>query len=163
MQTPDPYAPPTAAPPAPARGEPWPARTDGIWASGERLTWVAGLVLALSAFMGWYDGEAEGVGTLSVTGWNTGWAGIVVFFLGLAVLALVALREAGIALPASVPESLVVIALGAIATIVVLLRLLSIPEDFLPADGRAVGIWISLLAAIGVIAAGLLQASEELT
>ena len=163
MQTPDPYAPPTEPRAAPARREPWPGQTGGIWASGERLTWVSGLVLALSAFMGWYDGEAEGVGTLSVTGWNTGWAGISVFFLGLAVLALVALREAGIALPASVPESLVVLALGAIATIVVLLRLLSIPEDFLPADGRAVGIWISLLAAIGVIAAGLLQASEELT
>ena len=163
MQTPDPYAPPAPSPPAGARGEPWPGRSDGIWASGERLTWVTGLVLALSAFMGWYDGEAEDVGTLSVTGWNTGWAGVTVFFLGLAVLALVGLREAGIALPASVPESLVVVALGAIATIVVLLRLLSIPEEFLPADGRAVGIWISLLAAIGVIVAGLLQASEELT
>ncbi len=163
MQTPDPYAPPDPARTAARRGESWPAGADGIWASGERLTWIAGLVLALSAFMGWYDGDAEGVGTLSVTGWHTGWAGIAVFFLGLGALALVALREAGIALPASVPESLVVIALGAIATIVVLLRLLSIPEDFLPADGRAVGIWISLLAAIGVIVAGLLQASEELT
>jgi hypothetical protein len=163
MQTPDRYPPPTAGRSAAARGEAWAGRADGIWASGERLTWIMGLVLALSAFMGWYDGDAEGIGTLSVTGWNTGWAGVAVFFLGLGVLALVALREAGIALPASVPESLVVIALGAIATIVVLLRLLSIPEDFLPADGRAVGIWISLLAAIGVIAAGLLQASEELT
>ena len=162
MQTPDPYSPPAPRGGATAPATGWPARADGIWALGERLTWVTGLVLALSAFMGWYDGEAEGIGTLSVTGWNTGWAGITVFFLGLAVLALVALREAGIALPASVPESLVVIAVGSIATIVVLLRLLSIPEEFLPADGRAIGIWISLLAAIGVVVAGLLQASEEL-
>ena len=162
MQTPDANPPPATASRTTSRAERWPSPGESIWRSGERLTWVTGLVLALSAFMGWYDGEAEGVGTLSVTGWNTGWAGIAVFFLGLAVLALVALREAGIALPASVPESLVVVALGSIATIVVLLRLLSIPEEFLPADGRAIGIWISLLAAIAVIVAGLLQASEEL-
>ena len=84
------------------------------------------------------------------------------FFVGLAVLALVALREAGIELPASVPESLVVIALGAVATIFVLIRLISIPDEFLPADGRGIGIWISLLAALAVIVAGLLEAAEEL-
>jgi hypothetical protein len=38
---------------------------------------------------------------------------------------------------------------------------LSIPDDFFFA-GRGVGIWISLVAAIGVIVAGLLEASEEL-
>jgi hypothetical protein len=61
-----------------------------------------------------------------------------------------------------VPESLVVIALGAVATVFVLIRLISIPERFLPADGRGIGIWISLLAALGVIVAGLLEAAEEL-
>jgi hypothetical protein len=55
-----------------------------------------------------------------------------------------------------------VIALGAIATVLVLIRLISIPERFLPADGRGIGIWISLLAAVGVIVAGLLEAAEEL-
>ena len=42
-----------------------------------------------------------------------------------------------------------------------LIRVISIPEDFFFA-GRGVGIWISLVAAIGVIVAGLLEASEEL-
>ena len=78
------------------------------------------------------------------------------------MLALVALREAGIDLPAAVPESLVVIGLGSLATIFVLIRLIDIPEEFLPADGRGVGIWISLFAALGVILAGLLEAAEEL-
>jgi hypothetical protein len=31
-----------------------------------------------------------------------------------------------------------------------------------PNDGRGIGIWIALVAAIGVIVAGLLRASEEL-
>ena len=64
-------------------------------------------------------------------------------------------------MPAAVPESLLTIALGSAATIIVLIRVISIPDDFFFA-GRGVGIWISLVAAIGVIVAGLLQASEEL-
>lgn len=128
---------------------------------GERITLVAGFVLAVSAFTGWYVGSGEGL-TLSVIGWHTGVLGKLVFFIGLAVLALVALREAGIDLPATVPESLVVIALGSLATIFVLIRLITIPERFLPADGRGIGIWISVLAALAIIAAGLLQASEEI-
>jgi hypothetical protein len=74
----------------------------------------------------------------------------------------VALREAGIELPPSVPESLVVIALGSLSTIFVLIRLISIPDTFLPASGRGFWIWISLLASLAVIGAGLLRASEEL-
>jgi hypothetical protein len=136
-------------------------RGDGIWAMGERLVPVSGLVLAVSAFTGWYDGSTE-IGTLSVTGWNTGVLGKLVFGIGIAVLALVALREAGFELPAAVPESLVVIALGSLSTIFVLIRLFEIPEQFLPADGRDVGIWISLGASIAVIVAGLLEAAEEL-
>lgn len=139
----------------------WPSTDGPFWALGGRLTWIAGLVLMLSSFMGWYVGSGFGL-TISVTGWHTGTLGKLVFFIGLAVLALVILREAGIELPATVPESLVVIALGSLATVFVLIRTITIPERFLPADGRAVGIWISLVAALAVIAAGLLQATEEL-
>jgi len=141
-----------------AGGQPAPLR---LWALGERLTPLAGLILMLSTLMGWYVGSGDGL-TISVIGWHTGTVGKLVFFVGLAVLALVALRQAGIELPASVPESLVVIALGAIATILVLIRIISIPDEFLPADGRGIGIWISLLAALAVIVAGLLEAAEEL-
>ena len=47
------------------------------------------------------------------------------------------------------------------ATIFVLVRVISIPDDFFFAS-RGVGIWIALAAAIGVLLAGLVQASEEL-
>ena len=76
--------------------------------------------------------------------------------------ALAALREAGVTLPAAVPESLVIIFLGSLATIFVLVRLISIPDEFLPADGRGIGIYISLASALAVIVAGLLEAAEEL-
>ncbi|MBA3364514.1 MAG: hypothetical protein H0U03_01830 [Actinobacteria bacterium] len=125
------------------------------------MSGLAGLVLMLSSFMGWYTGSGEGP-TTSVLGWHTGTLGKLVFFLGLLVLLLAILRELGITLPASVPESLVVIAAGSLATVFVLIRVISIGEEYLPADGRGIGIWAALVAAVGVILGGLLQASEEL-
>jgi hypothetical protein len=127
---------------------------------GERLTWITGLVLALSAFTGWYSGQGEGV-TVSVIGWHTGVLGKLVFLIGVLAILVVALRQWGFDLPAAVPESLVVIALGALSTIFVLVRVISIPDEFFFA-GRGIGIWISLLASVALIGAGLLQASEEL-
>jgi len=138
-----------------------PTPPSGIFALGELVTWVAALVLALSSFMGWYSGSGVGI-KLSVIGWNTGILGKLVFFVGLAVLVLVILRELGFELPPSVPESLVILALGVLATVFVIIRVISIPDAVLPADGRGIGIWISLVAALAVIAGGLLRAMEEL-
>jgi len=157
--------PPAPRPGAPVAGaayeddEPG-ARPLGLWVIGERLTWISGLVLALSAFTGWYSGGGEGP-TIAVIGWHTGALGKFVFLIGLAVIALAVLREAGIALPAAVPDSLIVIVLGSISTVFVLIRLISIPDRFFPYE-RGIGIWISLLASILVIVAGLLRATDEL-
>src|SRR2546430_4012694 len=146
VETPDPQ------PPARPEEEDWlapqprPARSlEGLWGWGERLTWVSGLVLALSAFTDWYVGSGEGP-TTSVIGWHTGALGKLVFFIGLAVLALVALRESGIDLPASVPESLVVIALGALSTVFVLIRLISVPDEFFGWRGPGLGSFFTQFA-----------------
>ena len=142
--------------------QPRPSRTfQDLSGLGQMLTWVSGLVLAISAFTDWYVGSGPGP-TTSVIGWHTGALGKLVFVIGLAVLALVILREAGIELPATVPESLVIIALGALSTIFVLIRLLSVPDAFFGWRGRGIGIFISLIASLLVIAAGLLRAGEEL-
>jgi hypothetical protein len=127
---------------------------------GDRLTFLFGILLAMSALTGWYSGEGNGT-TVSVIGWHTGTVGKVVLFLGLAAVLLVVLREVGVSLPASVPESLVAIGIGSVATILVLVRIISIPNSFFFAS-RGIGIWISLVCAIGIILAGLLEASEEL-
>jgi hypothetical protein len=150
----------------PPRQEPYPPRpavrppVPGYW--GERLAWIAGLVLAISAFTDWYSGSETAGVTLSVTAWHTGALGVLIFFIGLATLILEALREAGIELPASVPESLVLIALGSLATIFVLIRIISIPDIYFGTAHRGIGLAISLLAALALIAAGLLRAAEEL-
>jgi len=133
----------------------------GLWSAGERITWIAGLVLAFSSFMDWYAGSGVGV-RLAVIGWHSGILGKLVFFLGLAVLVIVALRELGFELPPTIPESLVVLGIGALAAVFVLIRIISIPDAVLPADGRGIGIWISLVASLGVILGGILRAAEEL-
>jgi hypothetical protein len=145
----------------------WPRRSgtrppaEGIWGAGHRVAGISALVLSLSTFMDWYTGPGGGV-SLSVIGWHTGVLAKLVFFIGLAVLVIEGLRELGIELPPSAPESLVVLALGAVATTFVILALISIPDSVLPADSRGLGLWVSLLAALGVIAGGLLLAAEEL-
>ena len=160
MQTPEPMLPPRPSrDPYDDRPAPRPAM-QSYW--GERLAWISGLVLAVSAFTDWYAGSQSDGLTLSVTGWHTGALGKLVFFCGLAALILEALREAGIELPATVPESLVLIALGSLATIFVLIRLISIPDTFFDTAGRGIGIFISLVAALALIASGLLRAAEEL-
>jgi hypothetical protein len=127
---------------------------------GGRLTFLFGLLLAVSSLTGWYTGEGEGA-TVSVLGWHTGTIGKVVLFLGLIAVLVVVLRELGVNMPASVPESLIAIGVGSVATILVLVRLISIPDTFFFAS-RGVGIWLSLACAVGLIVAGLLEASEEL-
>ena len=160
-ETPEPYPPPAEEDDWLIAPQPRPARTfDQIWGWGHDLTWVAGLVLTISAFTDWYVGSGEP--TTSVIAWHTGTLGKLVFFIGLAVLALVILRESGIELPATVPESLVVISLGALSTIFVLIRLIDVPDELFGWRSRGIGIFISLLASLAVIAAGLLRAGEEL-
>ena len=119
-----------------------------------------GLMLALSALTGWYSRDGVGA-TVSVIGWHTGTIGKIVLFLGLAGVLLVVLREVGIDMPASVPESLFAIGIGSIATVLVLVRVISIPDEFFDAS-RGIGIWISLACSVGIVVAGLLEASEEL-
>jgi hypothetical protein len=162
VENPEPY------PPQEPQEEDWlapqprPARSfEDFSGIGQTLTWVSALVLTVSAFTGWYVGSGPGP-TTSVIGWHTGALGKLVFFIGLAVLAIVILREAGIELPATVPESLVVIALGALSTVFVLIRLISVPDEFFGWRGRGIGIFISLIASLLVIGAGLLRAGEEL-
>ncbi|MFN2467909.1 MAG: hypothetical protein ABR521_07265 [Gaiellaceae bacterium] len=163
MQTPSPIPPPrqTRVHRPPEAPTPLPRTPPGFWAFGERATGVAGLVLAVSAFTDWYAGSSVEGPTVAVIAWHTGLLGKLVFFIGVAVLVLVGFRAAGVELPASVPESILVIALGALAIILVLIRVIAIPDEFAFAD-RGIGLWISLAAAAVLTVAGLLRANEEL-
>ena len=111
--------------------------------------------------MGWYSISGDLRGSLSVLGWHTGTIGKLVFLIGVVVLLLLALRAFGVELPPSIPDGIVIAVLGLVATILVLFRLIDIPETFQPAVGRGIGIWLSLLAALLLIVAGLLKSAED--
>ena len=162
MESPEPFAPEQGEPVYEREEETYLRPAGSFWAIGGRLTWVAGLVLALSSFTDWYAEKGVAGPTIAVIGWHTGALGKLIFFIGLVLIALALLSELGYELPPSVPDSLVVIALGSLAMIFVLIRLISIPDSIPPPAGRGIGIWISLLASLAVIVAGLLRASEEL-
>src|SRR5207237_10060552 len=99
MQTPDetPETPDPTPPPAPTEDDwlvarqPRPARSfEEIWGWGHRLTWLPGLILAISAFTDWYVGSGQGQ-TASGMGWPAGALGTSVFIIVPAVWALLAL------------------------------------------------------------------------
>ena len=137
-----------------------PAPPATFWTPGEGIAWVAGLVLMLSSFMGWYSGSGDGL-SYSVLAWHTGTVGKLVFFVGLAVLVFLGFRAAGFELPSAVPTGMVLAGFGTAATILVMIRLIEIPDRIQPA-GRSIGIWVSLAAAVLLIAAGLLKSADEL-
>jgi hypothetical protein len=129
---------------------------------GGRFTGTAGLVLAVSSFTSWYSGSSVEGPTISVTGWNSGTLGKLVLLIGVAVVCLAVVQAVGIEFPPSTPPAFLVLALGALATVFVLIRLISIPGELVATSGRSIGIWISLAASVAVIVAGLLQARDEL-
>ena len=60
------------------------------------------------------------------------------------------------------PESLILIGLGSLATIFVLIRVISVPDEFFPHTAAGSGSGSAWWRRSGVIVAGLLEASEEL-
>ncbi len=131
-----------------------------FWTPGEGLAWLAGMIFTLSAFMGWYSGEIDGL-QVSAIGWDTGVLGKLVFLVGLVTLVLLGLRAGGVELPPPIPIGMVIAGLGTVGTIFVLVRLLEVPDDYVGL-GRSVGLWLSLVSGLLLIVAGLLKASEEL-
>ena len=138
------------------------AEAPAIVAAAGQATWVAGLTLARSSFKGGYSGSGPEGPTVSVLGWNTGTLGKFVFVLGLAIVLLAVRRGAGIELPRSLPEGLIVVVLATAATILLLIRIVSIPDEFAGTADRAIGLWVGLVSAAVAIVAGLVRAGEEL-
>ena len=118
-------------------------------------------MLVLGPFMSWYTIGGDLRGQLSVIGWHTGVIGKLVFLVGVGVLVLLSLRAFGVELPPTVPDGMIVAGLGLAGTILVLVKIIDIPERYEPSVGRSIGIWLSLLASLLLIVAGLLKSAED--
>jgi uncharacterized membrane protein HdeD (DUF308 family) len=117
---------------------------------GELLVGAAGLLLLGSLFLSWYDGRS---------GWES--LGILDVILALVALSAVAIPFVTAAyrvpaLPLAHQSLTVLVAL--LALLLVIGRVLNIPDW---AEGREGGLWIALLATLGVVAGGLLAMRDE--
>jgi hypothetical protein len=143
-----------------------------------RYDWVvvAGMILMFIAlFLTWYRVELlqrllqglpaglNGAGVdgsgFSVNGWHY-FSAVLAWLLTVVATAVVILKALpGISFRLQLPESLTVLALGSIAFLLVLYRLIAMPAPS-EAFGRGVGIFVALLAAFVVAAGGFLKNAE---
>lgn len=121
---------------------------------GDLVAAVSGAALLASLFFSWYGYELGPV-EASVSGWES----LTAIDIGLAVIGILAvahwaLRRTGRLdreLPVS-PAKLVALA-GAIAIVLVVLRIIDLPNDVAAADldGRRVGTFLALFAGLGIV------------
>jgi hypothetical protein len=139
-----------------------------------RYDWVvvAGMILMFIAlFLTWYrveivqrlllelDGAGVDTSGFSVNGWQY-FSAVLAWLLTVVATAVVILKALpGLVFRLPVPESLTIMALGAIAFLLVLYRLVAMPAPS-EAFGRGAGIFVALLAAFLVAAGGFLKNAE---
>ena len=132
--------------------------------TGDIVAAVGGIVLLISLFLPWYGVDVEIAGfsaSESASGWEAlGFIDILLFLVAVAAIAIVAARAAG-ALPADVPGSLILLAGGGLAVLLILFRIVDIPAGDIPEQAedsidlaRKVGIFIALVAAAAITYGG---------
>jgi len=143
---------------------------------GEKIAGVAGVLLILIMFIfDWFGlkftAGAGGFGFSAEGGRNAwgsyGFTDILLFITALAAIALAvtAASDSEVGLP--VAMSAIVAALGVISLVFVIISVISPPDFGVNVSGtgvdheRKIGVWLGLLAVIGVTAGGFLAMQEE--
>ena len=128
---------------------------------GDISAGVGGVVLLISLWLPWY-GVSVDVRGFSASTDASGWEvfstiDIILFLVAIAAIALVATKAAG-QLPPDVPVPLVLLALGSLALLLILYRLIDTPAPSdLPDEidvSRKLGLFIGLIGAAGVAYGG---------
>jgi hypothetical protein len=129
--------------------------------TGEVIAGVGGAVLLLSLFLPWY-GVSVDIADVSVSETGSGWEvlgfiDLLLFLIAAAAIAIVTARAAGV-FPDDVPAPVLLLALGALALLLVLYRIIDIPADGeVPPEvdlSRKLGIFVALLGAAGAAYGG---------
>lgn len=136
---------------------------------GEMIAAGSGLLLFISLFLEWYSVDITGFrGDLpTVTGWKAlGFIDILLFLIAAIAVAVAVMKALNVMPNLPAAPSMIVLALGGLAVILVLFRILSIPDegagDLPGVDvGRSYGVFIALLAAAGVTLGGWLSWNED--
>jgi hypothetical protein len=131
----------------------------GRLSQGAMIAAISGLVLFISLFFDWVGIEVTGVGSASQTGWESQ-SSLDIYLLIVSVIAVVpgvlALTGGGGYLP--IANAANALLLGAIAVILMFFTMfIGFPDGL----DRKFGMWLALIASIGVAVGGYLAAQEE--
>jgi peptidoglycan/LPS O-acetylase OafA/YrhL len=123
--------------------------------AGEWIAALSGVALLVSLFLPWYGAGEEGDAS--------GWEALAAVDIALALVAAFGVSLLAITASQRVPAvpialSAIVTLVGLIGVVLVLIRLANLPGSF---EGRELGVWLGLLAAIGIVAGGGLAMGDE--
>jgi hypothetical protein len=117
--------------------------------TSRKLILAAGTLLFIDSFFAWQKVEVKigGVAVVSATAnaWHGFW-GVLLCLMTIALVAWVAARAFGVALPAAVPDGLVILALGALILLFAVLK--NLTDDY-SAWASYVGIVLAAGVALG--------------
>lgn len=123
--------------------------------AGEWIAALSGVALLVSLFLPWYGAGADGDAT--------GWEALAAVDIALALVAAFGVSLLVVTASQSVPAvpvalSTVVTLVGLIGVVLVLVRLAATPGGL---DGRELGVWLALVAAIGIVAGAWVAMHDE--
>jgi hypothetical protein len=138
---------------------------------GEITTAVSGVLLLIFSIFHWYGIDAKVAGQTVASFNRNGWQGpnaffsIIAIILGIILAAhVIAEKLGGVDLPdrlGSVGWGVMHLAGGAIAFVFVLLKALLGGDYFTASLDRKLGLWLGLLASLGLFVGGYLMAKER--
>ena len=141
---------------------------------GEMVAGASGLALCIVMFFPWYGIKAEFEGLGDIEGANANaweifsFIDILLFLVALVAIGMALARAAG-AMPADLPApaGMIVAVAGAVAVLLILFRLISAPDPEFTGDsvdlGRKIGIFLGLIAALGITFGGYTAMNERAT
>jgi hypothetical protein len=131
----------------------------GRLSQGAMIAAISGLVLFISLFFDWVGIEVTGVGSASQTGWESQ-SSLDIYLLIVSVIAVVpgVLALTGGVGDLPIANATNALLLGAIAVILMFFTMfIGFPNGL----DRKFGMWLALIASIGVAVGGYLAAQEE--
>jgi hypothetical protein len=122
--------------------------------AGEWIAAGSGLALLVSLFLPWYDAGDDGI---------SAWEALGVTDVLLAIVAACGVLLAVVTATQRVPAvpialSVVVTLVGVVGLVLVLIRVLSLPDDV---AGRDWALWLGLVGAGGIVAGGVVAMRDE--
>lgn len=131
---------------------------------GAKIAGGAGIALLIVMFLPWYDVSAEFSGfsaSESANAWEVfSFVDIVLFLTAVAAVAVAVLSAQNRLAALPVPAGQLLLGLGALATLLVVFRILSVPDGGIDVDGvdvgRKIGVFLGLICAAAITYAGTL-------